>query len=815
MDGWSKRRIILLLLIFACFLLSSPVHAQEEKSTILTAERISEPLTIDGTSDEPSWETARVLSIPVFDGKIGNVDVVLKALYDEEYIYMYITWPDKTQSDKLLWRYNGTTWIPPKSTEQDIFTIFFNIDDSVEGFDIAGCAITCHADRMHTNGPAERVDMWKWHAAYDNAARYMSDRYLDNTLVIGEKIMSGYSKVEIDKTWQSHKLDAAHTGYVDEEKNTKTDEEGNYLGPLYYEPDATDEDAYYLTEEEIRSGEAVELSSLNMLNGGSEIPVNFTVPGYIQERPRASAGDIDAVGTYRDGEWHLEIRRKLSTGNLDDIQFDTAKTYRFSIAVNDDSRGSANTGIGHGHSISLVAKTLEFGGTGSKEVVELALIRDYLVSGTAYVNRGESGLALSTISDALVVFNRIRGPVADIDPDLFIRIRNGFVDSRRDPSLENINQLIENLDLAILTFQGKRSPPEATLGLKILVLWGKFGVFAFIALAVIAIYPIYRMLKIIKRPQLRNLGIFMLIVVVPIFLEGSGRLGVLLKVPLLQNFSFTTSEYVTLLWALGMFIALYIGRIGFNEIDDTLKSLEDTSKELESKMGELRTSQEQLLKSERLASIGQLAASMAHELRNPLGVIKNVSYYLNMALRKSDEKVTKHLKILDQELSTSNKIITDLLDFSSGKEPVLQKVDINKTVKDSLKNLSVAKNIEVVEKYVGSLPKIMADSDQLKRVFINILINSLQAMPDGGTLSVKTEKTDDTISISFTDTGVGIPEKDLPQVFEPLFTTKTKGIGLGLALSRQIVELHGGSIEARSEVGKGTTFTIKLPITIL
>jgi hypothetical protein len=483
-DGGLKRKILLIVIVFACLLQSSPVQAQDQKSSILTAERINETITIDGYTHESSWKSAKVLHVPVFDGKIGNVDVLIKALYDEENLYLYFNWPDRSQSDKLLWRYNGTSWIPPKSSDQDIMTLFFNIDDSVDGFDIAGCAITCHADRMHTNGPNERVDMWKWLSAYDNALGYMSDRYLDNILVLGEKIKPGYSKFEIDKTWQSHKLDDAGTGYVEERKNTKIDSEGNYLGPFYYEPEATGDDLFYLTSNEITRGEALELAGLDELNDGSRIPVNFTVPAYIQERPKGSAGDIDAKGVYENGEWHLEIRRRLATDNTDDVQFDTAKTYRFSIAVNDDSRGSANTGIGHGHSISLIAKTLEFGGKGSAEVVQLALIRDYLVSAKAHANRGEDGLALSTITVASAVFNRIRDPVADIDPDLFIKIRNGLVDSRRVPTIENINKVVEDVDLAILTFQGKRKPPETSLRLRVLAMWGKFGVYAFIALAI-------------------------------------------------------------------------------------------------------------------------------------------------------------------------------------------------------------------------------------------------------------------------------------------------------------------------------------------
>jgi hypothetical protein len=576
----------LFIVLFFIFLTTTTVMGAEEKTTILTAERINETITIDGYLNESSWKTAKVLQVPVFDGKIGNVDVLISALYNDENIYLHIQWPDRSQSDKLLWRYNGTSWIPPTSSDQDIFTLFFNIDDSVEGFGIAGCAITCHADRMHTNGPNETVDMWKWHAAYDNAAGYMTDEFLDDTLVIGEKIKPGYSNFEIDKTWQSHKLDAANSDYINERKNTKTDEKDNYIGPLYYEPDAVGDDAYYLTAGEIEEGEAVELSTLDRLNDGSEIPVNYTVPGYIQERPFGSAGDIDAKGVYIDEEWHLEIRRKLVTGNPDDIQFDIAKIYRFSIAVNNDSRGSANTGIGQGHSISLVAKTFEFGGTGSEEVAQLALVRDYLITAKAHVNRDESGLALSSVSEALVVFNRIREAVADVDPELFIHIRNSFVDARRNPSLENVDILIESIDLAVLTLQGKREAPDATLWLKILILWGKYGIYGFVALSIIVIYPIYRMLKIIKKPQFRNLGLFMLIIISPLLLEGVGRLSALLRIPFLQNFSFTTSESVTIFWVAAMYLAVYLGRIGFNEIDNLLKSLEHSKEELETRVDE-------------------------------------------------------------------------------------------------------------------------------------------------------------------------------------------------------------------------------------
>ncbi|RMF88812.1 MAG: two-component sensor histidine kinase, partial [Methanobacteriota archaeon] len=203
---------------------------------------------------------------------------------------------------------------------------------------------------------------------------------------------------------------------------------------------------------------------------------------------------------------------------------------------------------------------------------------------------------------------------------------------------------------------------------------------------------------------------------------------------------------------------------------------------------------------------------MAHELRNPLGVIKNVSYYLRMSLGKSDEKIRKHLSILDQELATSNKIITDLLDFSTGKPPVLKKTDIRPVIETAVSKARAPPNIKVELELDKDLPPLMADREQLQRVFFNLIVNAIQAMPEGGKLRIEAHREGDHAVVRVIDTGVGIKEKELSKIFEPLFTTKARGIGLGLALSRQIVEAHGGTIEASSEPGVGTTFTIKLPL---
>jgi len=798
-----------LILAVACVILISSASGIEQKSTILTAQRTNELIAIDGNANESSWSGAPKLIVPVFDGKIGNVEVEMQALYDSDYIYMHIFWPDKTKTDTLFWVYNGSgSWIPPNSTNQDIFTIFWNIDESVEGFDIAGCAITCHADRMHTNSPKEKVDMWKWMAAFHNPANYAMDRFLDNTLIIGQKTKSGYSDELTDMTWQAHKNDNITGEYVFERKNTIT-KDGKFLGPKYYKPAANGEWAEHITMEDVKTGRAVELQSLTKFNDGSDIPVGFKIPAYISERPQGSAGDIEAKGVFSNG-WHLELKRKLITGSNDDVQFDIAKTYRFSIAVHDDSRGSANFGIGQGHSISLVAKTLEFGGIGLKEVADLALVRDYLTASKAHITRGEHGLALSSASDALAVFNRIRDAVAEKDPELYLATRNEFFEVRKNPSIENINSLIQRIDDATLTLQGKRVPKEPTLGVKVLTLWGKIQFYAFVLLALIVVYPVYRMIKTSRKKELRHMSIFMVAMLLPIFVEGVGRVGVAFKIPLLQVFSFTSSEYMTLLWAIGMFIALYIGRIGFNEVDNTLKSLEHYSSELEHKMDELRKSQEQLIKSERLASIGQLAAGMAHELRNPLGVMKNASYYLNLTAAKNDEKIKKHLNILETELERANKLITDLLEFSTGRPPVFETIEIMPVISDALSRITMPANVKLTLNFKQNM-EVKGDREQLQRVFLNIILNALQAMPEGGELEISGRLNNNYVQISFRDTGVGIPESDMGNIFEPLFTTKPKGIGLGLALSRQIVEAHRGRIEVESKVNKGTTFRVLLP----
>jgi signal transduction histidine kinase len=184
-----------------------------------------------------------------------------------------------------------------------------------------------------------------------------------------------------------------------------------------------------------------------------------------------------------------------------------------------------------------------------------------------------------------------------------------------------------------------------------------------------------------------------------------------------------------------------------------------------------------------------------------------------MVLEAPDPEVKETLEILEKEVTTSEKIIGSLLDFARASPPTRRKVDINDGVQEALSRTTIPENVEVVSQLDETLPTILADPDQLGRVFGNIILNAIQAMPKGGRLMVRSEALGpEWAAVSFTDTGVGIPEENLGKLFEPLFTTKAKGIGLGLPLVKTLVEGHGGSIEVESKERKGSTFTVRLPI---
>jgi signal transduction histidine kinase len=168
------------------------------------------------------------------------------------------------------------------------------------------------------------------------------------------------------------------------------------------------------------------------------------------------------------------------------------------------------------------------------------------------------------------------------------------------------------------------------------------------------------------------------------------------------------------------------------------------------------------------------------------------------------------LEIVEKETLAASSIINDLLDFAARRPLQKKKQNINSLIDDSLKRIHIPENINIQWKYAKKAT-VAVDEKQLERVFVNLTKNAVQAMPNGGTLTIATNETKDHIEIAFTDTGTGIPEENMNKLFSPLFTTKAKGIGMGLAICKKIVEQHDGTIEAQSKAGQGTTFTIKLP----
>jgi signal transduction histidine kinase len=251
------------------------------------------------------------------------------------------------------------------------------------------------------------------------------------------------------------------------------------------------------------------------------------------------------------------------------------------------------------------------------------------------------------------------------------------------------------------------------------------------------------------------------------------------------------------------------------ELEQSLRHYyERLETEVENRTKDLEQVQERLIRTERLAAVGELASGVGHELRNPLNVIRNCAYLLNMALSaEGDEEALNTLKVLDKQIDIANKIVTDLLDFTRIKPPTQVRVDVNALIRESLTWISTPEQVAVKANLNGHAIMVKTDAEQVSRVFTNIITNAIQAMNGkDGTLSIETGEQEEMVCVRFTDNGCGIPPENLEKIFEPLFTTKPKGIGLGLAISKRLIEQNGGKIEVTSQAGQGTTFTVKLPL---
>lgn len=248
------------------------------------------------------------------------------------------------------------------------------------------------------------------------------------------------------------------------------------------------------------------------------------------------------------------------------------------------------------------------------------------------------------------------------------------------------------------------------------------------------------------------------------------------------------------------------------ELQATTEELEASNEELRVANEELESTQEKLVQQEKLAAIGQLASGVGHELRNPLGVIKNAAYYIKTKVGADDPKLVKHLTIMEKEINNSNRIISDLLGFSRTRLPSIAPSDVNKMVNDAMEAVEMQENVLLVKELNPDLPKAMVDADQMHQVFVNLGLNAIQAMTEGGQLKIETSLADDYIEVEFNDTGCSIPQENLKKLFDPFFSTKARGVGLGLAVTHGIVERNKGKIEVKSKVSEGTTFVVKLPV---
>lgn len=217
---------------------------------------------------------------------------------------------------------------------------------------------------------------------------------------------------------------------------------------------------------------------------------------------------------------------------------------------------------------------------------------------------------------------------------------------------------------------------------------------------------------------------------------------------------------------------------------------------------------ERQARSARLATIGQVAGGIAHELRNPLNTLKTSAYFLRHVKNASPEKVAEHLERIERQVAIADRVITTLTEFARQPLPTLSPTPLDECVREALAVDPPPDGVRVHVDCAKTLPPIMADRDQLLIVMSNLIRNAYDAMSQGGDLSLTGRATDAGIDFLVADTGIGIPPENLSRIMEPLFSTKTRGIGLGLAITRAILEKHGAAVNVRSELGQGTIFTV-------
>jgi len=245
------------------------------------------------------------------------------------------------------------------------------------------------------------------------------------------------------------------------------------------------------------------------------------------------------------------------------------------------------------------------------------------------------------------------------------------------------------------------------------------------------------------------------------------------------------------------------------------QKLEEYSQGLEwtiaARTQELSEANDRLVKAERFAAIGELAGMLGHDLRNPLTGIKNAAYYLKRKHGSAiDDKEKEIFEIIDKSVEHADKIVSNLLEYSRELSLEIEECSPKSLMDYILLMVQIPKRIQILDR-THDEPTIWVDTNKIERVFINLIKNAIDAMPEKGTLEVSSKQIGENVEFTFSDTGIGMSEQTLSKIFMPLFTTKAQGMGFGLAICKRIVDAHGGKITVESAPGKGTTFKVILP----
>lgn len=260
-------------------------------------------------------------------------------------------------------------------------------------------------------------------------------------------------------------------------------------------------------------------------------------------------------------------------------------------------------------------------------------------------------------------------------------------------------------------------------------------------------------------------------------------------------------------------VAIVTGFLANSERKQRSRS-DQTAAELQVAYSNLQKAVDQLVLAERMNTVGQLALALVHEVRNPLGAIRGATEALETTIPKSNTQY-EFLHIIQTEVTRLNRLVSDFLDFGRPRPPEKLPALLNEVVQSViflvLQQASQQK-VLIRTDLTENLPFILLDSEQIKQVLINLVLNGIDAMPDGGELSIQTRIVEKYLEVSVTDTGPGLADELKPKIFNPFLTTKDKGTGLGLAISHRLVTQNGGKIEVESTFGKGTTFRVQFPM---